>query len=125
MAAKKKKRSAVGKKKAGKKPKRAAAASIKPRLFRYFCQSNVCAVAPRSKHISPGDIVALFASGTDVTIDFGAGGTPFTSGTNPIQLADGVPQAFVVDSRTGTFTYSIVCKACGDQVAIPPEMIVP
>jgi hypothetical protein len=121
----KKKRAAVRKKKqTSKKPKPAAAALIRTQTFRYFCKNSVCSVTPRSKHLSPGDIVVLIATGTDVWITF-VNGTPFTSAPNPIHLVDGVPQVFVVDSRPGTFRYTIQCSTCPDQIGIPPEMIVP
>jgi hypothetical protein len=125
MAAKKK--SVGGKKKqkkaGSKKPK--AAALIKTHTFRYFCQGHTCAVAPRSKHMSPDDVAVLVANGTNVTITFEATGTPFKLAPNPIFLVDGQPQAYIVDSRHDTFPYMIRCSTCDDQVAIPPEMIVP
>lgn len=97
--------------------------------IKYRCVGGAggnCTATPRSAHMRPGATVTLEAVNTDVTITFGAKGSPFQPPTNPLSITAGTTLSQVVDpSAAGAFTYVLSCSQCARQSQGPPEMIVP
>ena len=118
------------KKVAPRKTARKTAPKAAATRIRYRCSGSgtggTCSATPKFAHMAPGATVALDAVNTDVTITFGANGSPFQSGTNPITISAGQTRNEVVKaSAAGHFPYVLRCSACSRQSMGPPEMIVP
>ena len=96
----------------------------KIRRIRIGCAGG-CKATPETLHMSPGDVVVIFARGSDVEVNF-VGKSPFKSGKDPIKVASGTAHPEVVGSKTGTFEYRPKCTnpSCPTGAG-NPVMIVP
>jgi hypothetical protein len=108
-----------------KSPRRGA--SARGRRIKYRCTgSGNCSATPRAAHMSPGHVVLLEAVNTDVTITFGANGSPFVPPTNPLHISRGqTRRETVAGGAAGRHPYTLRCSTCARQGHLPPEMIVP
>jgi hypothetical protein len=119
------------KKKLAKKPvKRAKKPPIKADVvIKVACDGINCVSDFDGKHTGGAGKVILFCAPTSaVTLLFRKNGTPawpFTSGSNPLQIAKGtcVPET-ISSTASGTYTYHPTCSGCGS-LAADPTMIVP
>ena len=96
----------------------------KVRNIKYRC-GGTCKARPNPAHMSPGDVMVLFAVDVDARVTF-IGGSPFKSKATRIQVQKGTAHPEVVGDKKGKFEYRLSCTnpSCPSSVA-NPEMIVP
>ena len=123
MAKKAKKRPAAKKKKSSSSTSQRAG-NIVVRI-KYQCQTT-CKATPKFPHMLPGDVVAMKAVGTNVTLAFVT--SPFLTGVTNIVIPSGTTHYEEVKPMplfpVNKFPYTLSCSHCATLLG-PPEMIVP
>jgi len=123
MAKKAKKRPAPKKKSSASTAKRVLASKVV--RINYRCQTT-CKASPKFAHMAPGDVVAMKAVNTNVSLSFVT--SPFLSGATSIAIPSGSTHYEEVKPiptfPPKHFPYTLSCSDCVSVLG-PPEMIVP